>query len=320
MVSAIAFAGANIRFDQLNLNAGTLRPNSRAKIIFKFKNTGDSALEINKVNAACGCTVPKVSKRVFSPGESGELILWFYTAGYYGTVRKTATILTNSELNPAVTVSFNAVVKAELLPDETKIEFRDVVPGKKLEQIVTIRNQMNHPAKLGKGSVLFGREHVSETGFGWKLKTKEDGSLALTFSVNLKKALTIRRPIRLKVGFPTNSKLDPKLIFYVTIRPMPPMVVTPTSFFLPNLSPGAKRVASIHVDSNGGQRLAVERVKISSVPFTYEIETQSETSVVIWLNVNETAQSGRVQGSLQLFTTVGGLAQMRIIPVKGQIQ
>ncbi len=320
LLSAAAFAGANIQFEKVNVDAGTLRPNSRAKIVFKFRNSGNAPLKITKVKVSCGCTVPKLNKRKLAVGESGELVLWFYTAGYYGAVTKTATVLTNSTLNSAVTLSFNAVVKAELLPDKTKIDFRDVVPGEVVEKVVTIRNQMGRPAKLDKGKVLFGNNLVEKSGFSWKVNSSKGGDLLLTFSVQLKPDSGLNRPGRLKIGFATNSKLDPKLIFYITIRPMPPMVVKPQSLFLPELVPGARHVAAIHIDSNGGQELVITRVRLSSVPFSYKVETVSKTSAVVWLNINAFASSGPVQGSLQIFTTVGGIEQMRIIPVKGQVR
>ena len=314
------FAGARIQFDRVNVDAGILHPNSREKIVFKFKNTGDATLEIRSVNAACGCTVPKLSKEEFAPGESGELVLWFYTAGYYGAVNKTATVLSNSELNPAITVSFDAVVKSELLPDKTKIEFRDVLPGKAVKKIVTIQNRMGRAAKLYDGKVLFGAEHLAETGFTWKVKKEKNKNLALVLGVKLKEKSTLNRPVRIKLAFKTNSKLDPKLIFYVTIKPIAPMVVTPASFFLPNISAGEKHIASVHLDSNGGRELAVDNVKMSNLPFSYQVETVSKTSATIWLNVNTTAPAGRIQGAIQVFTTVGSTPQMRIIPVKGQVR
>ncbi|NOZ13975.1 MAG: DUF1573 domain-containing protein [Acidobacteria bacterium] len=320
VMSFPAFAGAEIQFEKLNVNAGTLHPNSRAEIVFKFKNAGDATLKISKVNAACGCTVPRINKREFAPGESGELLLWFYTAGYYGKVNKTATIMSNSQSNPVVTVSFNAVVKAELLPDQTKIEFRNVVPGKAVEKVITIGNRMNRPAKLGKGRVLFGKEHMEETGLKWKASPLANGDLALRFELCLKPGIRAGRPIHMKVAFSTNSKLDPELIFYLTIRPMPSMAATPSSFFLPGLVPGAKHVAAIHVNSTGGQKLVVDRVQLPGRVFSYEIEVKSETSSIIWLNVKDSAESGRLQGGIQVVATVAGSPRMRIIPVKAQIR
>ena len=79
-------------------------------------------------------------------------------------------------------------------------------------------------------------------------------------------------------------------------------------------------MATIHIDSNGGQKLAVTRIGFSNVPFSYEVETVSKTSAIVWLNVNSSAPAGKIQGALQVFTTVGGTPKMRIIPVKGQIQ
>jgi hypothetical protein len=320
LLSAAAFAGANIQFEKLNLDAGTLRPRSRAKIVFKFKNSGDALLKIAKIDASCGCTVPKLSKRELAPGESGELVLWFYTAGYYGAVTKTAKVITNSELNPSLVVSFNAVIKSELLPDETEINFQDVVPGQVVEKEITIKNEMEQPAKLDAGKVLSGTELVEKTGFMWKVRNLADGDVKIEFGAKLKRDAGLVRPARFKIRFQTNSKLDPELVFSVTIRPMPPMVVTPSSLFLSDLLVGAKHVAAIHIDSNGGEELAITRVRLSNVPFSYEVKTVSKTSVVVWLNVNDSAPSGRLQGALQIFTTVGGVPKMRIIPVKGSVQ
>ncbi len=319
LLGAETFAGPEIHFEKLNLDVGALHPNSREKIVFRFKNTGDAPLEIRKVHAACGCTVPRLSQSVLAPGESGQLVLLFYTAGYYGPVTKTATLLTNCRENPTVTVSFSGEVKTELLPDKTKIDFTDMVPGKRVEKNIIIKNRMGRPVKLGKGEILFGAEHVRECGVSWKVNTLKGGDLSLTLSARLAPGLTGSRPIRMKLGFKTNSKLDPQLIFYITIRPLPPIMVSPGSLFLSALSPGGKHVAEIHVNSNGGQSLTVDELKISSLPFSYEVETLSETAFVIRLNVNSSARPGRFQGSLQLFVTVAGQQRMRIIPVKGQI-
>ncbi|KKS67408.1 MAG: hypothetical protein UV36_C0008G0016 [Parcubacteria group bacterium GW2011_GWC2_42_6] len=44
-----------------------------ATTVFKFKNTGDAPLVINRVQASCGCTTPTWTKEPILPGKTGEI-------------------------------------------------------------------------------------------------------------------------------------------------------------------------------------------------------------------------------------------------------
>ena len=41
--------------------------------VYKFKNSGKSTITITKVVTSCGCTTFELSKKVYKPGESGEI-------------------------------------------------------------------------------------------------------------------------------------------------------------------------------------------------------------------------------------------------------
>ncbi|WOO41644.1 DUF1573 domain-containing protein [Rubellicoccus peritrichatus] len=64
--------------------------------VFKFKNTGDNAIEILTTRSSCGCTIPEMAKQVYAPGESGELKAVFTIGNRTGPQRKTITVTTNS--------------------------------------------------------------------------------------------------------------------------------------------------------------------------------------------------------------------------------
>ncbi len=52
---------------------GEIRPKSVHTCVYKFKNIGDGILKISRVQSTCGCTVPKLKKKEYAPGESGEV-------------------------------------------------------------------------------------------------------------------------------------------------------------------------------------------------------------------------------------------------------
>lgn len=51
------------------------------EFIFKFKNNGKKSIFINSPEASCGCTVSKMSKNVFLPGEDGEVSGIYHAKG-----------------------------------------------------------------------------------------------------------------------------------------------------------------------------------------------------------------------------------------------
>ena len=46
---------------------------ARAEAVFAFKNSGTESIEILDVKTSCGCTTARLKKRVYKPGESGQI-------------------------------------------------------------------------------------------------------------------------------------------------------------------------------------------------------------------------------------------------------
>jgi hypothetical protein len=65
--------------------------------IFKFTNTGQSPLVIDKATASCGCTVPEWPKHPIGVGETGEIKVRFDTKGKPNQQIKTISIMANTE-------------------------------------------------------------------------------------------------------------------------------------------------------------------------------------------------------------------------------
>jgi len=63
---------------------------------FKFTNTGESPLIIEKVKASCGCTTPNWPKTPIAPGEVGEITATYNSKGRPGKFNKAIRVTSNA--------------------------------------------------------------------------------------------------------------------------------------------------------------------------------------------------------------------------------
>ena len=77
-------------------NFGTINQGEVVSHTFKFKNTGSEPLIITDAKATCGCTIPKKPTEPIAPGETGELVVEFNSAGKSGAQTKQVTVTANT--------------------------------------------------------------------------------------------------------------------------------------------------------------------------------------------------------------------------------
>ncbi len=117
-------------FETKTHDFGTLHEGDVVKYVYKFKNTGDAPLIINKIRASCGCTVPSGwKKEPIMPGESGEFTVQFNTRNKIHKQRKTVTVYCNTK-NKMERVTFTA----DVIPDPKMEKIREERRKKWMEQ------------------------------------------------------------------------------------------------------------------------------------------------------------------------------------------
>jgi len=89
--------GSKIEFDKTQHDFGTIKEGTQATVAFTFKNTGNSPLVLNSVQAACGCTTPKWTREPIAPGGTGEVTAIYNSKARPGTFTKTITVKHNGE-------------------------------------------------------------------------------------------------------------------------------------------------------------------------------------------------------------------------------
>ncbi len=75
---------------------GTIPEGPKAEYEFKFTNKGSEPINIQKVQASCGCTTPSYSKEPVKPGEVGTIKAVYNTQGRPAPFNKTITVISNA--------------------------------------------------------------------------------------------------------------------------------------------------------------------------------------------------------------------------------
>ena len=88
---------AEITFDRIFHDFGTIKEGEIAKTVFSFTNTGENDLYIVDAIGSCGCTIPKYPKNIaIKPGASGEIEVNFDSNGRINLQQKMVKITANT--------------------------------------------------------------------------------------------------------------------------------------------------------------------------------------------------------------------------------
>ncbi|WP_420386145.1 DUF1573 domain-containing protein [Roseivirga sp.] len=104
--------GPIMEFEEKLYNFGTITQGDTVLHTFVFKNVGTEPLRILSARGSCGCTVPKYSKDEIQPGEKGEVVVKFNSAGKMNNQNKTVTLMTNSIDKKPIILTIRGVVVA----------------------------------------------------------------------------------------------------------------------------------------------------------------------------------------------------------------
>jgi len=93
---------------------GKIQEGQKLEVAFRFRNTGEKPLVIERVQPSCGCTVAEQPKEPILPGGEGQIKASFNSEGRIGTNHKTLFI--NANMKESRTHSLEFVVQVEKKP------------------------------------------------------------------------------------------------------------------------------------------------------------------------------------------------------------
>jgi len=89
---------------------GTITEGQKLEVSFRFRNSGDKPLVIERVTPTCGCTVADPPKEPIAPGKEGEIKGVFDSNGRIGPNHKTLTVVANTKPSTDKFLVFNVIV------------------------------------------------------------------------------------------------------------------------------------------------------------------------------------------------------------------
>lgn len=107
--------GPEIEFEKVVHDYGDVPFNGDGTCEFRFTNTGNEPLLIQKPKSSCGCTIPSWPNEPILPGES-DVIKVTYKTNRVGNINKTVTVTSNALKNSTVVLR----IKGRVLEQATE--------------------------------------------------------------------------------------------------------------------------------------------------------------------------------------------------------
>ncbi len=84
-----------LTFEQEHIFIQAQPGDDKAEAVYHFTNENDHPITVLLVKSSCGCTVPELDKKIYAPGEKGEIKAIFNFEARSGKQRNTVTIVTD---------------------------------------------------------------------------------------------------------------------------------------------------------------------------------------------------------------------------------
>lgn len=104
---------ASLRFDRTSIDADPMNEDDKPKrFVYKFRNAGRDTLAIKRLLSTCSCVVAQSSRKVFAPGESGEISLVYDPKGHPGQFERKVFVYTQEGSDPAAVLKLKVNVSS----------------------------------------------------------------------------------------------------------------------------------------------------------------------------------------------------------------
>jgi len=236
-----------IKFEKLVYDFGAIPIKTTADCEFKFKNVGDATLKFTKKPwAACGCTVVKLDKMEYAPGESGSITVHYRGELSPKRINKHITVFTNDPKRPSIRLAIKAEIQIQIVADPETLEFR-LNENNAGARPITIRS------RDGKSFSITGFESTGSTISAKIDSTKKAAKHTVKLNVDMEKLeKALNGNITINTDHPATKQM---LLNYKT---KPRHRLSSTRITLLNPIPGKAETREIMVLSNYGEEIEIE--------------------------------------------------------------
>jgi hypothetical protein len=127
---------ARIEFPETSFDFGTIWQNEEVSHVFALRNTGSATLTIQAAKTTCGCTVAMPEVKEIAPGGESSIKVTFRAGFYRDRVVKHIFVDSNDPAQPRVTLTVEAVVKAEVEIAPRGLYLGQLKVGDKVERTI----------------------------------------------------------------------------------------------------------------------------------------------------------------------------------------
>lgn len=278
-----------IDFEEEMWDFGTLAVGENVSHNFKFRNSGDAKLQINKIDSSCACAATLLSSTTLKPQETGELKIDFKQLTPKN-VPRTVKIYSTDPSTPVktLTIRANVVQPYEVKPPHL---FFDAGGTKELE--------ISSPAGLNLQltnvetsteclSAVIGAPENVHSNVRFRVRVK---FLAPTSVQNLDEQITIH----------SNRDVDP-IIIPVRIQMMSQKVgIHPKNLFFGAVSRSKKVFRSAFISVPAGDS-GIERIENKSQAILTNLVKERDKKIVVVVELSPDAVLGRFRDTIKIHT------------------
>ncbi len=133
--------GAKMSVEQADYDFGQIFQGEKVEHTFRFQNSGDEPLIIDRVRSSCGCTAALLSTKIIAAGDVAELKTTFDSARFSGAVVKTIYLYSNDPVQQVTELHLRGTVKQEIVMSPSRLDLQNLVVGVTKEFVVRLSNQ-----------------------------------------------------------------------------------------------------------------------------------------------------------------------------------
>ncbi|MCF7954860.1 MAG: DUF1573 domain-containing protein [Phycisphaerae bacterium] len=236
-----------IEFEELVHDFGVIPVKTPVNCEFKFKNTGNATLKFTrKPKAQCGCTVVKLDKMEYAPGESGSIKVNYRGELSPMRINKHIDVYSNDTDNPDVRLAIKAEIQIQIVADPEVLKF-------KLDEENGGAGPITISSRDGKEFAITGFESTGSAITADFDSTKKADKHTIKPNVDIAKLeKVLNGNITINIDHPSTKQM---LLSYSTL---PWNRLSSTRITLLNPIPGKAETREIMVLSNYGQEVEIE--------------------------------------------------------------
>ncbi|MEE9365680.1 MAG: DUF1573 domain-containing protein [Dehalococcoidales bacterium] len=229
---------------------GVVGPNKPIPCEFTFKNVGTETLVISKILPECRCTLGKLDKLDYAPGESGTIKATYRSSTVPAPVQKHLHILSNDKTNPRFELTIKGRVELKVA-----IEPKD----RRLSLFLNLENAGAAPVTLtSKDKKPFAVRSFTSTGNAITVDldpTVEKTVHVLKLKVDIEKLKkNLIGTIRIGLSHPETNQIS---LSYVSL---PLYKVSPPRLIVQYAEPGKVVKRDVWVKSNYQQKVEIDSI------------------------------------------------------------